>query len=204
MEEKLIYKYILHQHRVRCLGEMGWSIVSLYSSEHNTQTYISFFFLLVSLVFLFTLVQFTFSLSNDYIIYCYILQMLLLYLLLIFPHSCCFLFTRYCPHAQCIKKENLLMTLCVYSLFLHPAADGLSFSQQWKPEMFNCATDCVAVEKRVLTKCRPLQVLHNVALVEAELGNWEKAQENLVKALDLRTDAKLSLIDRALESTLVS
>lgn len=56
----------------------------------------------------------------------------------------------------------------------------------------------------VLTRCRPLQVLHNVALVEAELGNWEKAQENLVKALDLRTDVKLSLIDRALESTLVS
>lgn len=55
-----------------------------------------------------------------------------------------------------------------------------------------------------MTRCRSLQVLHNVALVEAELGNWEKAQENLVKALDLRTDVKLSLIDRALESTLVS
>ncbi|XP_075899179.1 neutrophil cytosol factor 2 [Nelusetta ayraudi] len=46
------------------------------------------------------------------------------------------------------------------------------------------------------------EVLHNAALVEAELGNWEKAQQNLVKALDLRTDAKLGLIDRALESTL--
>lgn len=43
-----------------------------------------------------------------------------------------------------------------------------------------------------------------MALAEAQLGNWEKAQENLVKALDLKTEAKLSLIDRALQSTLVS
>lgn len=46
------------------------------------------------------------------------------------------------------------------------------------------------------------EVLHNMALVQAQLGNWEKAQENLVKALDLKTEAKLNLIDRALESTL--
>lgn len=47
------------------------------------------------------------------------------------------------------------------------------------------------------------QILHNMALAEAQLGNWEKAQDNLVKALDLKTEAKLSLIDRALQSTLV-
>uniref|UniRef100_A0A4W6G0S9 Neutrophil cytosolic factor 2 n=1 Tax=Lates calcarifer TaxID=8187 RepID=A0A4W6G0S9_LATCA len=47
-------------------------------------------------------------------------------------------------------------------------------------------------------------VLHNMALVEAQLGNWEKAQENLVKALDYKTEAKLNTIDRALQSTLVS
>uniref|UniRef100_A0A8C6MLI7 Neutrophil cytosolic factor 2 n=1 Tax=Nothobranchius furzeri TaxID=105023 RepID=A0A8C6MLI7_NOTFU len=46
------------------------------------------------------------------------------------------------------------------------------------------------------------EVLHNLALAEAKLGSWEKAQENLVKALDYKTDAKLSLIDRALQSTL--
>uniref|UniRef100_A0A672GLR1 SH3 domain-containing protein n=1 Tax=Salarias fasciatus TaxID=181472 RepID=A0A672GLR1_SALFA len=40
------------------------------------------------------------------------------------------------------------------------------------------------------------EVLHNVALLEAQLGNWEKAQENLVKALNYKTDAKLSVIDR--------
>lgn len=43
-----------------------------------------------------------------------------------------------------------------------------------------------------------------MALVEAQLGNWEKAQENLVKALDYKTEAKLNTIDRALQSTLVS
>uniref|UniRef100_A0A7N6C1B5 SH3 domain-containing protein n=1 Tax=Anabas testudineus TaxID=64144 RepID=A0A7N6C1B5_ANATE len=46
------------------------------------------------------------------------------------------------------------------------------------------------------------EVLHNMALVEAQLANWEKAQEHLVKALDLKTETKLSLIDKALQSTL--
>ncbi|XP_041817147.1 neutrophil cytosol factor 2 isoform X2 [Chelmon rostratus] len=46
------------------------------------------------------------------------------------------------------------------------------------------------------------EVLHNMALAEAQLGNWEKAQEKLVKALDYKTDAKLNMIDRALQSTL--
>lgn len=48
------------------------------------------------------------------------------------------------------------------------------------------------------------QVLHNMALAQAQLGDWEKAQENLVKALDYKTEAKLNIIDRALQSTLVS
>lgn len=43
-----------------------------------------------------------------------------------------------------------------------------------------------------------------MALAEAQLGKWEKAQENLVKALDYKTDIKLNLIDKALQSTLVS
>nr|XP_020444014.1 neutrophil cytosol factor 2 isoform X1 [Monopterus albus] len=46
------------------------------------------------------------------------------------------------------------------------------------------------------------EVLHNMALAEAQLGNWEKAQENLVKALNYKTEVKLSVIDRALQSTL--
>uniref|UniRef100_A0A7N8XJQ6 Neutrophil cytosolic factor 2 n=1 Tax=Mastacembelus armatus TaxID=205130 RepID=A0A7N8XJQ6_9TELE len=46
------------------------------------------------------------------------------------------------------------------------------------------------------------EVLHNMALVEAQLGNWEKAQENLVKALDYKTEVKLTVIDRALQSIL--
>lgn len=43
-----------------------------------------------------------------------------------------------------------------------------------------------------------------MALVEAQLGNWEKAQVNLVKALDYKTETKLNIIDRALQATLVS
>ncbi|XP_022055956.2 neutrophil cytosol factor 2 [Acanthochromis polyacanthus] len=46
------------------------------------------------------------------------------------------------------------------------------------------------------------EVLHNMALVEAQLGNWEKAQVNLAKALDYKTEAKLNVIDKALQSTL--
>uniref|UniRef100_A0A3Q1AUB1 SH3 domain-containing protein n=1 Tax=Amphiprion ocellaris TaxID=80972 RepID=A0A3Q1AUB1_AMPOC len=42
------------------------------------------------------------------------------------------------------------------------------------------------------------EVLHNMALVEAQLGNWEKAQVNLAKALDYKTEAKLNVIDKAL------
>lgn len=42
-----------------------------------------------------------------------------------------------------------------------------------------------------------------MALAEAQLGHWEKAQESLVKALDYRTDSKLSAIDGALQATLV-
>nr|XP_046226927.1 neutrophil cytosol factor 2 [Scatophagus argus] len=46
------------------------------------------------------------------------------------------------------------------------------------------------------------EVLHNMALTEAQLGNWGKAQENLVKALDYKTETKLNIIDKALQSTL--
>uniref|UniRef100_M3ZIB9 Neutrophil cytosolic factor 2 n=1 Tax=Xiphophorus maculatus TaxID=8083 RepID=M3ZIB9_XIPMA len=46
------------------------------------------------------------------------------------------------------------------------------------------------------------EVLHNIALAEAQLGNWENAQKNLAKALDYKTEAKLSVIDRALQATL--
>nr|XP_040022871.1 neutrophil cytosol factor 2 [Gasterosteus aculeatus aculeatus] len=46
------------------------------------------------------------------------------------------------------------------------------------------------------------EVLLNVALCEAHLGKWEKAHENLVKALDYKIDTKLNIIDRALDSAL--
>lgn len=43
-----------------------------------------------------------------------------------------------------------------------------------------------------------------MSLVEAHLGNWEKAQENLSRALDYKTEAKFNIIDKALNSILVS
>ncbi|XP_047424693.1 neutrophil cytosol factor 2 [Mugil cephalus] len=46
------------------------------------------------------------------------------------------------------------------------------------------------------------EVLHNMALAEAQLGNWEKAQQNLAKALDYKTESKLNIIDKALQSIL--
>ncbi|KAM3849511.1 neutrophil cytosol factor 2-like [Diretmus argenteus] len=46
------------------------------------------------------------------------------------------------------------------------------------------------------------EILHNMALAEARLGRWEPAQENLVKALNYKTETKLSIIDKALQSTL--
>lgn len=42
-----------------------------------------------------------------------------------------------------------------------------------------------------------------MALAEAQLGRWEKAQESLVKALDYSSDSKLGAIDKALQATLV-
>ncbi|XP_054622418.1 neutrophil cytosol factor 2 isoform X2 [Dunckerocampus dactyliophorus] len=46
------------------------------------------------------------------------------------------------------------------------------------------------------------EVLHNMALAEAHLGQWERAQKNLVKALEYKTDAKLNIMDRAMQSIL--
>ncbi|KAG7216732.1 hypothetical protein INR49_021115, partial [Caranx melampygus] len=46
------------------------------------------------------------------------------------------------------------------------------------------------------------KVLHNMALAQARLGKWEKAQEHLAKALDYKTETKLNMIDRALQSIL--
>ncbi|CAL8311146.1 unnamed protein product [Merluccius merluccius] len=51
-------------------------------------------------------------------------------------------------------------------------------------------------------KLHACEVLHNMALSEAHLGHWEKAREHLVSALNYKTESKLNLIDRALQSTL--
>ncbi|XP_074549964.1 neutrophil cytosol factor 2 [Halichoeres trimaculatus] len=74
------------------------------------------------------------------------------------------------------------------------------FKQAFKTLRGNQLIDYKALGLRY--KLYACEVLHNAALCEAQLGNWEKAQENLVKALDYKTDTKLNAIDRALQSTL--
>ncbi|XP_018594069.1 neutrophil cytosol factor 2 isoform X1 [Scleropages formosus] len=46
------------------------------------------------------------------------------------------------------------------------------------------------------------EVLHNMALTQAQLGQWDKAQGSLLTALNLKTESKHAYIDQALESIL--
>ncbi|XP_018594070.1 neutrophil cytosol factor 2 isoform X2 [Scleropages formosus] len=47
------------------------------------------------------------------------------------------------------------------------------------------------------------EVLHNMALTQAQLGQWDKAQGSLLTALNLKTESKHAYIDQALESILI-
>ncbi|XP_061613426.1 neutrophil cytosol factor 2 [Phyllopteryx taeniolatus] len=51
-------------------------------------------------------------------------------------------------------------------------------------------------------KLHACEVLHNIALAEAHMGQWENAQKTLTKALGYKTDTKLNVIDRAMQSIL--
>ncbi|KAM9839834.1 neutrophil cytosol factor 2 isoform 2-T2 [Aulostomus maculatus] len=46
------------------------------------------------------------------------------------------------------------------------------------------------------------EILNNMALAEAQMDHWEEAQKNLLKALNYKTETKLTIIDKALQSTL--
>ncbi|KAL4635459.1 neutrophil cytosol factor 2 isoform X1 [Arapaima gigas] len=46
------------------------------------------------------------------------------------------------------------------------------------------------------------KVLHNLALTQAQLARWDKAQEYLLTALNFKTESKHAFIDQALESIL--
>ncbi|KAL3040871.1 hypothetical protein OYC64_011784 [Pagothenia borchgrevinki] len=74
------------------------------------------------------------------------------------------------------------------------------FQQAFKALRGNQLIDYKALGLRY--KLYACEVLINMALCVAQLGNWEKAHENLVKALNYRTDAKLNIIDKALDSAL--
>ncbi|CAK6951982.1 neutrophil cytosol factor 2-like [Scomber scombrus] len=74
------------------------------------------------------------------------------------------------------------------------------FRQAFKALRGNQMIDYKALGLRY--KLHACDVLHNIALAEAQLGHWEKAHENLVKSLNYKTETKLNMIDKALESTL--
>ncbi|XP_054479007.1 neutrophil cytosol factor 2 [Anoplopoma fimbria] len=74
------------------------------------------------------------------------------------------------------------------------------FQQAFKALRGNQLIDYKALGLRY--KLYACEVLLNVALAEAQLGHWEKAHDNLVKALNYKTDTKLNIIDKALDSAL--
>ncbi|XP_059183269.1 neutrophil cytosol factor 2 [Centropristis striata] len=74
------------------------------------------------------------------------------------------------------------------------------FQQAFKALRGNQLIDYKALGLRY--KLYACEVLLNMALAEALLGHWEKAHENLVKALNYKTDSKLNIIDKALDSSL--
>ncbi|CAM4526381.1 unnamed protein product [Leuciscus chuanchicus] len=76
----------------------------------------------------------------------------------------------------------------------------LDFQQAFKQLRGNQLIDYKPLGLRY--KLYACEVLHNIGLVQAQLGKWEKAQEHLLTALSLRADAKFSHIDHALDAIL--
>uniref|UniRef100_A0AAY5EPA8 SH3 domain-containing protein n=1 Tax=Electrophorus electricus TaxID=8005 RepID=A0AAY5EPA8_ELEEL len=76
----------------------------------------------------------------------------------------------------------------------------LDFQQAFKELRGNQLIDYKPLGLRY--KLYACEVLHNIGLVYATLGKWEKAQENLLTALNLRSEAKFGHIDQAVESIL--
>ncbi|KAG9274078.1 neutrophil cytosol factor 2 [Astyanax mexicanus] len=76
----------------------------------------------------------------------------------------------------------------------------LDFQQAFKELRGNQLIDYKPLGLRY--KLYASEVLHNIGLLYANLGKWEQAQENLSAALNVRTEAKSSHIDKALESIL--
>ncbi|KAA0723522.1 Neutrophil cytosol factor 2 [Triplophysa tibetana] len=76
----------------------------------------------------------------------------------------------------------------------------LDFQQAFKELRGNQLIDYKPLGLRY--KLYACEVLHNMGLVQAQMGKWERAQENLLTALSLRADAKFNNIDNALEAIL--
>uniref|UniRef100_A0A8D0GCR9 Neutrophil cytosolic factor 2 n=1 Tax=Sphenodon punctatus TaxID=8508 RepID=A0A8D0GCR9_SPHPU len=49
----------------------------------------------------------------------------------------------------------------------------------------------------------PLQILYNIALMHANLEEWKKAEEHLIRAMGMKTEPRHNKIDKAMESILV-
>ncbi|TRY56703.1 hypothetical protein DNTS_012972 [Danionella cerebrum] len=76
----------------------------------------------------------------------------------------------------------------------------LDFQQAFKELRGNQLIDYTPLGLRY--KLYACEVLYNCGLAQAQLGRWEKAQENLLSALNLRTDPKFGHIDHALDAIL--
>ncbi|XP_052004940.1 neutrophil cytosol factor 2-like isoform X1 [Xyrauchen texanus] len=76
----------------------------------------------------------------------------------------------------------------------------LDFQQAFKQLRGNQLIDYKPLGLRY--KLYVCEVLHNMGLVQAQLEKWEKAQENLLTALNFRADTKSSHIDIALDAIL--
>uniref|UniRef100_A0A3Q1CUY4 SH3 domain-containing protein n=1 Tax=Amphiprion ocellaris TaxID=80972 RepID=A0A3Q1CUY4_AMPOC len=94
------------------------------------------------------------------------------------------------------KDEHLAIAFFQRGITFYKKESLADFQRAFKALRGNQLIDYKALGLRyILYAC---EVLHNMALVEAQLGNWEKAQVNLAKALDYKTEAKLNVIDKAL------
>uniref|UniRef100_A0A8C2ZRB7 Neutrophil cytosolic factor 2 n=1 Tax=Cyclopterus lumpus TaxID=8103 RepID=A0A8C2ZRB7_CYCLU len=98
------------------------------------------------------------------------------------------------------KDEHLAVAFFQRGMTFYRMKSLADFQQAFKALRGNQLIDYKALGLRY--KLYACEVLLNMALSEAQLGNWEKAHINLVKALNYKTDAKLNIIDRALDSAL--
>uniref|UniRef100_A0A8C6WJH1 Neutrophil cytosolic factor 2 n=1 Tax=Neogobius melanostomus TaxID=47308 RepID=A0A8C6WJH1_9GOBI len=98
------------------------------------------------------------------------------------------------------KDEHLAVAFFQRGITFYKRESLGDFTNAYKALRGNQLIDYKALGLRY--KLFACEVLHNMALIEAHLGNWKNAQENLMNARDYKTESKLNLIDNALQSIL--